>query len=249
MLGDELVDARRELGAAHHRHDDVGHQQVDRAGGALEQRDGGVAVGGDDHVVARTSQDLGDQRPHVGLVVDDEHGRACRSVGEVEHLVRARALLDRRGERDGERGAAAALAVDLDGAAGGAHDVVRGRQAEPGPEARGLVVKKGSKIRAHVGRSMPTPVSVTESTNAHARCRIGAGGDGDLAARRASRRARCTTRFSTACSMRLGSATIVAGLAREVELERDRRTEHLVEAAPARRGARSCTSNGSGSSR
>ena len=100
-------DACREVGAAHHRHDDVGHQQVDGAGGALEQRDGGVAVGRDDHVVARTPQDLGDQGPHLGLVVDDEHGRACRRSAEVEDLVRRPSAPRPGGERDRERGAAA----------------------------------------------------------------------------------------------------------------------------------------------
>ena len=98
----------------------------------------------------------------------------------------------------------------------------------PVPKPGGLVVKNGSKIRARVAASMPAPVSVTESTNARVDG-IGAGGDRDLATRRASRRARSTTRLSTACSMRLGSATIVAGLAARSSSSVTADTEHLVE--------------------
>ncbi len=79
------------------------------------------------------------------------------------------------------------------------------------PKPGGLVVKNGSKMRARVAASMPAPVSVTESTNARV--------DGSVRvamvtwppAGIASRA--FTTRLSTACSMRLGSATMLAGFA------------------------------------
>src|SRR5262249_52986159 len=143
--GGAVGHACREVGAAHHRHDDVGHEQVDALVCPFEQRDGGVTVGGGDDAVARPAQDLGHQRAHVGLVVDDQDGRGVVTVvgGQVENVgvgvgVGGGGGGDQRGEGEGEHGAVPAPAVDLDGATGATHDVVGGGEPQAGAEARRL---------------------------------------------------------------------------------------------------------------
>ena len=97
----------------------------------------------------------------------------------------------------------------------------------PVPKPGGLVVKKGSKMRAWVMSSIPAPVSLTESTNARGR-RIGAGGDRDLATR-GHRVARVHDEVEDGLfdAVRVGDDRRGTGC--EVELERDRAAEDLVE--------------------
>ena len=85
------------------------------------------------------------------------------------------------------------------------------------PKPGGLVVKNGSKIRARVAASMPAPVSVTESTNARRR-RIGAGGDGHLAAR-GHRVAGVHHQVEHGLLDAVGIGDDVGGVGGEVELE------------------------------
>ena len=71
-VGAKIDEARRELAAAHLRHDDVAEQQVNVAGDAGGDRECVLAVVGVDDLVATAAQHVADQRADLDLVLDDE---------------------------------------------------------------------------------------------------------------------------------------------------------------------------------
>ena len=85
-----LAELRRELRAAHLRHDHVGEQQVHLAHLGRE-RECLLAVGGVDHVVAGSSQDVAHEDADLGFILDEDDPLGA-AVGIVDPPASPRAL-------------------------------------------------------------------------------------------------------------------------------------------------------------
>ena len=120
-FGGEFLDGVAELEAVHVGHGLVGDDEVE--GLAAEDAEGGGAVGGGVNGVAVAGEEFGEEFADDVLVIDDEDAQGTVEALDgdgVDDL-----LLVGAGEVDGEGGADAFLAGDLDGAAGGRGDSFR----------------------------------------------------------------------------------------------------------------------------
>jgi hypothetical protein len=127
----EGLDPLRQLATRHARHHHVGHEQVDRALGALGKLERLGAAGGGEHRVAVGLEHCQDERADVLGVVDEqdrlvdvERGRLGACLRRLDNPLRTR-------EVELERAAVVRLALERDRSVALPDQAEDGRQAEP----------------------------------------------------------------------------------------------------------------------
>ena len=156
--GPHRGDCARDVRAAHARHDDIGHEQVERAGVPAEQLERGRSVACLQHRVAVRLEDLRDEPADDELVLDEQDRLFAGGRRERRRVGLRR--VDRRpfgGQQDPERGAEAGCRLDLDRAAALLDDPIDRREAEPGAAFLGREERLEELARS--ASVMPTPVS------------------------------------------------------------------------------------------
>ena len=165
-------------------HHHVGEQDVDRPVEPVEEGEGLGAACRSVHFVPVVAEDADDELAHDVLVLRDEDDPRCRpivlpsagsdSADPVLHTgarhpatcvpASAEAGRSAAGRCRWIVGAQPGSALDTDEAPALAHGPIDARETQAGPSPCGFVVKNGSKARAAVSASMPSPMSATETT-------------------------------------------------------------------------------------
>jgi len=77
QVGPSRVQALRDFGTAHSRHDDVHQRQRDRTLMGLGDLQGFLAARGPQHLISVGGQAVADRVQHDGLIIDNQDGRAA----------------------------------------------------------------------------------------------------------------------------------------------------------------------------
>ena len=133
----------------------------------LESCQGKMAIGGRLHPMAIAAEEVGQGFRDTLLVINHQYGHLRHGHGRWRLDERdARLGHGHHGDRqcDTKDRAMSCLTLHGDCAAVAFNDSLAEREAQPVPTPGGLVVKKGSKIRACSSTGMPRPVSATSNT-------------------------------------------------------------------------------------